>query len=184
MIKASQTAASCRPLILVAEDDPSHRFVLGRVFAAIGADARLQFVANGRELLDYLDGCRPAQGTAQGSTQGTAQQIAVASPNQWPHFVLLDLHMPKMGGIDTLKAIRADRSLRALPAIIFSSSDQPHHIDQAYASGANAYLVKVGDFKELVRHLRGLVAFWLQSARLPGASGIYHSGSRLSGTLS
>ena len=92
--------------------------------------------------------------------------------------------MPKMGGIDTLKAIRADRSLRALPAIIFSSSDQPHHIDQAYASGANAYLVKVGDFKELVRHLRGLVAFWLQSARLPGASGIYHSGPRLSGTLS
>jgi two-component system response regulator len=82
--------------------------------------------------------------------------------------VLLDLHMPEMGGIETLNAMRADRALRALPVIVFSSSERPHHVDQAYASGANAYLVKAGDFGELVRHLRGMTAFWLQAARLPG----------------
>ena len=57
--------------------------------------------------------------------------------------------------------------LRSVPAIVFSSSDQQHHVEQAYASGANAYLVKVGDFKELVQHLRGLVSFWLKVAKLP-----------------
>jgi DNA-binding NarL/FixJ family response regulator len=67
--------------------------------------------------------------------------------------------------------MRADRSLRVLPVIVFSSSDQPRHVDQAYASGANAYLVKAGDFRELVRHLRGMSAFWLQAARLPRSPG-------------
>jgi CheY-like chemotaxis protein len=146
------------PLILVAEDDHHHRFVLRRVFAAVGMEAELRFVSNGRELLGTLERCRSEPSDA----------------NPWPHLVLLDLHMPGMGGIETLEAMRADRTLRVLPVIVFSSSDHPHHIDQAYASGANAYLVKVGDFRELVRHLRGLSAFWLHAARLPRVPGGAH----------
>jgi two-component system, response regulator len=144
-----------RPLILAAENDPSHRFVTRRLFAAVGVEADLHFVSNGRELLDYLERCKAEPSDA----------------HPWPHFVLLDLHMPEMGGIEALKAMRADGSLRVLPVIVFSSSDQPRHVDQAYASGANAYLVKAGNFRELVRHLRGMSTFWLEAARLPRVPG-------------
>ena len=140
------------PTILVAEDDEAHRFVLRRVFRTAGFEADLRFVGDGQELLDYLHRRVP-------------HDDEQASP--WPDLVLVDLHMPRLGGIEALQAIRGSPALRTVPAIVFSSSDQPHHIDRAYASGANAYLVKVGDFDELVSHLRGLVSFWLKAARLP-----------------
>ncbi len=140
------------PTVLVAEDDEAHRFVLRRVFRTAGFEVDLRFVGDGQELLDYLHR-RPPHDDEQGSP--------------WPDLVLVDLHMPRLGGLEALQALRASPALRTVPAIVFSSSDQPHHVDSAYASGANAYLVKVGDFDELVSHLRGLVSFWLKAARLP-----------------
>ena len=144
------------PTILIAENESDHRFVLKRVFRTVGLDVRLRFVNDGEEMLDYLE-----------------RTGAYADPetSPWPDIVLIDLHMPRRDGISTLQEIRSRQSLRTVPAIIFSSSDQPHHIDQAYASGANAYLVKVGDFEQLVTHLQGMVAFWLHAARLPRPPG-------------
>ncbi len=145
----SETGTS--PTILVAENDEQHRFVLRRVFRAIALGVDLRFVHDGQALLDYLE-------VAGGP----------ADPERpWPQLVLIDLHMPRLGGIGALQAMRMRDRLRTVPTIVFSSSDQPHHVDQAYASGANAYLVKVGDFNQLVTHLRGMVGFWLKAARLP-----------------
>lgn len=145
-------AAHAPSLILVAENEENHRFILRRVFRTVGLDVRLRFVNDGQEMLDYLEhaGAYAADGAAP-----------------WPDLVLIDLHMPRLDGLGALKAMRRSDQLRTLPVIIFSSSDQPHHVDQAYESGANAYLVKVGDFDQLVSHLRGMVEFWLQAARLP-----------------
>ena len=151
-MSAPADAGAHRPTILVAEDDELHRFVLRRVFRTAGLEADLRFVGDGQELLDYLERREP-------------HADEQAAP--WPDLVLVDLHMPRLGGIEALRAMRASPALHGVPTIVFSSSDQPHHIDAAYASGANAYLVKVGDFDELVGHLRGLVTFWLKSARLP-----------------
>lgn len=144
------------PVILVAEDDEHHRFVLKRVFKAIDIEARLHFVNDGQDLLDYLEHA------------GRHAEPGVAP---WPDLVLVDLHMPRLDGITALQTMRARRHMRTVPTIVFSSSDRPHHIDSAYASGANAYLVKVGDFKELVGHLRGMATFWLRAARLPRKPG-------------
>lgn len=148
----SALAAHAPSLILVAENEENHRFILRRVFRTVGLDVRLQFVNDGQEMLDYLErtGAYAADGMAP-----------------WPDLVLVDLHMPRLGGMAALKAMRQNERLRMLPVVIFSSSDQPHHVDEAYASGANAYLVKVGDFDQLVAHLRGMVEFWLQTVRLP-----------------
>ena len=140
------------PIILVAENEPHHRFVLRRVFRTVELDVDLRFVNDGIELLAYLE---------------QAGEFAKPAAAPWPDLVLMDLHMPRLDGIGALQAMRARRRLRTIPTIMFSSSNQPHHIDDAYASGANAYLVKVGDFRELVAHLRGMIAFWLKAARLP-----------------
>ena len=145
----SETVAG--PTILVAENDEQHRFVLRRVFRAIALEVDLRFVHDGQALLDYLE--------AAGGP---------ADPDRpWPQLVLIDLHMPRLDGIGALEAMRVRHRLSTVPTIVFSSSDQPHHVDQAYASGANAYLVKVGDFNQLVAHLRGMIGFWLKAARLP-----------------
>lgn len=145
----SETVAA--PMILVAENDEQHRFVLRRVFRAIALEVELRFVHDGQALLDYLE-----------HAGGPADPDA-----PWPQLVLIDLHMPRLDGIGALQAMRMRDRLRTVPTIVFSSSDQPHHVDQAYASGANAYLVKVGDFNQLVTHLRGMIGFWLKAARLP-----------------
>jgi two-component system response regulator len=145
------------PIILVAENDAQHRFVLRRVFrAAIDLEAELRFVTNGQELLDYLEG---------------KGEFAQAGAAPWPDLVLLDLHMPQLDGLSALEMMRAHPRMRGVPTIMFSSSDQAHHIDRAYASGANAYLVKVGDFKELVAELQHMIAFWFKAARLPRQPG-------------
>jgi len=145
-------ATRAPPLILVAENEENHRFILRRVFRTVGFDVRLHFVDDGQEMLDYLE-------------RTGAYTTHEAAP--WPDLVMVDLHMPRLDGLGALRAMRRSERLRMLPVIIFSSSDQPHHVDQAYASGANAYLVKVGDFDRLVSHLRGMLEFWLQTARLP-----------------
>lgn len=140
------------PIILVAENDAQHRFVLRRVFRTVDLDAELRFVTNGQELLDYLEG---------------KGEFALAGAAPWPDLVLLDLHMPQLDGLGALRTMRAHPRMRSIPTIMFSSSDQAHHIDHAYASGANAYLVKVGDFRELVAELQHMIAFWFKAARLP-----------------
>lgn len=140
------------PTLLVAENEEPHRFILKRVFRTIGLDVRLQFVENGQQLLDYL-------------MRRHLYNDPKISP--MPDLVLIDLHMPRLGGIEALKVMRATASLRTVPTVIFSSSDSPHHIDEAYASGANAYLVKVGNFRELVAHLRSMMEFWMKVAQLP-----------------
>ncbi|MCQ8240355.1 response regulator [Rhizosaccharibacter radicis] len=145
-----------RPVILVAENDPHHRFVLRRVFRTLPFDGELRFVLDGQELIDYL--------MRQGDFR---EELVPAVETPWPHMVLIDLHMPRLNGMEALERMRHEPSLRSLPVVMFSSSDQPHHVDQAYAAGANAYLVKVGDTKQLVSHLRGLAAFWLYAAKLP-----------------
>ncbi|MGI4796808.1 MAG: response regulator [Janthinobacterium lividum] len=140
------------PVLLIAENEEPHRFVLKRVFRHLGSNVQLQFVDNGQQLLDYLTHSRIC---------------ADAKISPWPDLILLDLHMPQLGGIEVLNIMRGSKTFRPIPTIVFSSSDSPHHISEAYASGANAYLVKVGDFKELVTNLRRMTAFWLQVSRLP-----------------
>lgn len=140
------------PILLIAENEQPHRLVLKRVFRHLGINVQLQFVDDGQQLLDYL-------------THNRIYADAEISP--WPDLILLDLHMPRLSGIEVLNAMRANKTFRSIPTIVFSSSDSPHHISEAYASGANAYLVKVGDFNELVERLQQMIVFWLQVSRLP-----------------
>ena len=145
--------AEARPRrILVAEDNEAHRLVLRRVMrdARPGAPRERVVGANGRDLRDHLDALVPGP---------------EATP---PDLILLDLHMPGLSGIDTLRTLRAGEHWSTIPVVILSSSDQARHIDAAYLEGANAYLVKLGDRGELTEQMRRFAAFWLDTALLPG----------------
>jgi CheY-like chemotaxis protein len=84
-----------------------------------------------------------------------------------PGLVLLDLHLPKLDGIEVLRAIKNDPALKGLPVIIMSSSRDESDINAVYALGANCYIAKPGSFEGLCSLVRFLEAF----LSLPQAGG-------------
>jgi CheY-like chemotaxis protein len=77
-----------------------------------------------------------------------------------PLFVLLDLHMPRMDGIEMLAELRADEDMRALPVIIMSSSKEDPDLRRCYSLGINAYVVKPVDFDQFSRTVTQMGVFW------------------------
>jgi CheY-like chemotaxis protein len=75
-----------------------------------------------------------------------------------PAFVLLDLRMPKMGGFEALRWIRAMPELKGVPAVVLTSSPLPEDVELATALGATSYIVKPGSYGELCRMVADLLA--------------------------
>jgi len=101
---------------------------------------------DGAEALDYLFG----------RGEYTGRDVA-----DHPQVVLLDLNLPKIGGLEVLRRIRAEERLRSLPVVILTSSKEDQDLCAGYASGANSYVVKPVDFGEFSEAVRQLGLYWL-----------------------
>ncbi|MCW0200850.1 MAG: response regulator [Rhodanobacter thiooxydans] len=77
-----------------------------------------------------------------------------------PLFMLLDLNMPRMGGIDMLIEMRRDDGLRTLPVVVMTSSREDPDLRRCYDLGINAYVVKPVDFDQFSRTVTNLGIFW------------------------
>jgi CheY-like chemotaxis protein len=77
-----------------------------------------------------------------------------------PAVVLLDLKMPKMDGLEVLRAMRADLSLRNVPVVMLTSSRQERDVVESYALGVNAYVVKPVAFSDFIDAVKNLGLFW------------------------
>ena len=77
-----------------------------------------------------------------------------------PVVVLLDLKMPKVDGLEVLRAVRGDERLQHLPIVIVTSSREEQDLVRSYALGVNAYVVKPVDFQAFAEAVRNLGAFW------------------------
>jgi CheY-like chemotaxis protein len=77
-----------------------------------------------------------------------------------PAFVLLDLKMPKVDGIEVLRLMKAEESLKTIPVVMLTSSREETDVVQSYKLGVNAYVVKPIDFQEFTRAVRELGVFW------------------------
>jgi two-component system response regulator len=143
-----------RTIVLVAEDSQFDQMVLKRAFAAGAVNVELRFVSDGEDLLAYL------VRTRLGTENGNQTEIR-------PDVVLMDLHMPRLNGRETLREIRKDEDLRHMPVLMLTTSDNDKHVREFYSLGANSYLVKPNDFKSLVVLVEKLNEYWFGTARLP-----------------
>jgi DNA-binding response OmpR family regulator len=78
-----------------------------------------------------------------------------------PQIILLDLNLPKVGGLDVLRAIRADSRTKLLPVVVLTSSKQDRDLVDGYSLGANSYVVKPVDFSRFSEAVRQLGLYWL-----------------------
>lgn len=101
-------------------------------------------VRDGAEALDYLF----RRGAHAGRPDGN------------PAVVLLDLKMPKVDGLQVLKQVKADPSLRQVPIVMLTSSREEQDLVESYRLGVNAYVVKPVDFGRFVEAVKQLGMFW------------------------
>lgn len=84
-----------------------------------------------------------------------------------PAFILLDIKMPRMDGLEVLKAIREDDKLKLIPVVILSSSREEQDLIKSYRLGVNAYVVKPVDFKAFIEAVKQLGIFWALINEIP-----------------
>ena len=77
-----------------------------------------------------------------------------------PAVLLLDLKLPKVDGLQVLKAVKSDESLKMIPVVVLTSSREERDMVASYRLGVNAYVVKPVDFHEFVNAIKELGAFW------------------------
>jgi two-component system response regulator len=84
--------------------------------------------------------------------------------------ILLDLNMPRMGGIETLKKIRATEHTKLLPVVVLTSSDEEQDMTESYECGVNSYIRKPVDFSQFVDSVRQLSLYWMVLNQHPHTS--------------
>jgi CheY-like chemotaxis protein len=88
-----------------------------------------------------------------------------------PDLVLLDLNLPRLGGDDVLRHVKADRDLRSIPVVVLTSSDAEQDVARSYARGANSFVTKPVDLDRFDEVVGKIGDFWLGVARLPTPGG-------------
>jgi two-component system response regulator len=133
-------------VILLIEDTPSDEELTLRALKKAGIANKVVVMRDGAAALDYL--------FATGAHVGR-------DPTDLPQIVLLDLNLPKLGGLDVLRAIRADERTRTLPVVILTSSSETKDVNRGYESGANSYVVKPVNFIQFAEAVRQLGLYWM-----------------------
>lgn len=132
--------------ILYIEDNADDADIFSRLIKKLNQPIKYTILNSGTDAVDYLSG------------KGRYHDPAEAP---MPKLVLLDLNLVGMSGFDILAWARSKERTRWLPIVAFSTSDNPTDIQQAYAGGVNAYLVKPGSYQETGTLLQRLCQFWL-----------------------
>ena len=132
--------------ILLVEDNPQDAELTIRALKKRNLANHLLVIEDGVEALDFIF-CR-----------GKYAGRAVAYP---PKVVLLDLKLPKLDGLEVLRAIKADERACRIPVVIITSSYEDPDIQSAYELGVNSYVVKPVNFDAFVEAVSHLGLYWL-----------------------
>jgi CheY-like chemotaxis protein len=137
-----------KPRILLVEDNPGDIRLTQEAFKESALDIQMDVVTDGEMALDFL----------------FKKGRFADSPK--PDIVLLDLNLPKKNGIEVLKEVKAEQTLKKIPIIVLTTSDADHDISKAYSLHANCYILKPVDFDDFARVIKLIEAFWFNTVQL------------------
>jgi CheY-like chemotaxis protein len=137
--------------ILLAEDNPRDAELTLEALADNKLANRVTLVRDGVEALEYL------------RREG---EYKTRKPGN-PAVVILDIKMPRMDGIDVLRAIRSDPALKLIPVVMLTSSREEQDLMRSYELGSNAYVVKPVKFSDFVEAVKQVGVFWAMLNELP-----------------
>ncbi|OHB54437.1 MAG: hypothetical protein A2Y07_04660 [Planctomycetes bacterium GWF2_50_10] len=130
-------------VLIIADDDMGHCLLMTRNFRRAGITNEILTFTDGEELLDFL--------FARSSGRSLDPEV--------PYLLLLDIRMPRVDGIETLRKLKAHQDLKKLPVIIISTTDDPRQVDECYKLGCNFYLAKPTDHTQFTDALDKLGKF-------------------------
>lgn len=133
-------------IILLVEDNPSDEALTLRAFKKSGISNEVVVTRDGAEALDYLF-CTGA--------------FADRNPAHMPTVILMDLNLPKVGGLEALRRIREAEATRLIPVVILTSSDEEEDRLKGYEIGANSYVRKPVEFNQFANAVQQLGLYWL-----------------------
>jgi CheY-like chemotaxis protein len=139
-------------LILLVEDNPDDVLLVQRAFRRLKLPSPLAVVSDGDAAVDYLAGQGP---------------YADRQAHPLPRLLLLDLKLPRRSGLEVLDWLRGQAVLQGLVKVVLTSSREQPDLQQAYALGANSYLVKPVNFDDLLDLIRTLDLYWIQMNHVP-----------------
>lgn len=137
--------------IVLADDDPDDRALVGEALQEAGLPVDLRTVADGPELLEYL--------------RREGRYAGKDAPE--PDLVLLDLNMPRMNGHEVLEAIRGDERIKATPVIVLTTSSRDDDVVRSYEAGGNSFITKPSSFPGLVDVMLALDRYWFKLVEIP-----------------
>jgi CheY-like chemotaxis protein len=132
-----------QPILIVDDsDDDVELFRIGLEGAQLANP--IEVCRDGAQAMDYL--------LRRGEFAGR--------PDVLPLVVLTDIKMPRMDGLDLVRAIRREQGLHLLPVVIMTSSNQHLDVDAGYAAGANGFVTKPVGFEGLIECARAVGVYW------------------------
>ncbi|HEY4127367.1 MAG TPA: response regulator [Gammaproteobacteria bacterium] len=138
--------------ILYAEDNPADAELTLYTLKTRNIANNIIWVRDGVEALDFVK----RRGRYSSRTGGL------------PKMVLLDLKMPKLDGVDVLRALKADESTRGVPVVIMTSSHEEADLVKSYKLGVNSYVVKPVDFDKFAEVVTEVGLYWMVCNKTPG----------------
>jgi two-component system, response regulator len=131
--------------ILLVEDNPLDAELTMRGLNSQKVANRITWLKDGAEALDYV----------------FRRNAYAGRTDKGPRLILLDLKMPRVGGIEVTKALKSDEQTKRIPIVIMTSSKEESDIAASYELGANSYIVKPLDFASLAEVARQAGYYWL-----------------------
>jgi two-component system, response regulator len=137
--------------ILLVEDNPDDVELTLRALNTHNLANRVKVVSDGVEALEYL---RP-------------EDAAHPPADGYPKLVLLDLKLPRVGGIEVLQRLKASERTRTIPVVVLTSSREESDLVASYQLGVNSYIVKPVDFEQFMHAVGELGLYWLLLNEVP-----------------
>lgn len=138
--------------ILLVEDNENDAELAQKALKKYESSISLKRVKDGEEALDFLFG---------------SESYTTSQPAYLPDFILLDLKLPRIDGLEVLKIIRENEQTSFLPVVMLTSSHEDKDMIESYKLGVNSYIIKPVDFDSFRKAMNHVGHYWLELNKQP-----------------